>query len=458
MGRIFADKAVRGIDRRFFLMLFVVGVNQVEARLFGRIAERVARGQGFIGLDGGAVTAFVEEFVRLLKQRFRAGAGLVAVPERLAAAGEQRQRGKGTSRDEAQPGPAGGRRKRGLLGHGQPPANARRRSIAYVLVMTGFLEERVPDAQRGQRLDLTLAQLFPDFSRTRLKAWIEAGHVLVDGAVPRPRDVVRGGEVVRITPRTEPVVPVAPESIALDVVYADAAILVIAKPPGLVVHPGAGNPRSTLQNALLGLDETLAQLPRAGIVHRLDKDTSGLLVVARTPAAHLKLTRALAGHEVEREYEAVAQGVMTAGGTVEAPIDRHPTNRLRMAVRQTGREAVTHYRVVERFRAQTHIRVHLETGRTHQIRVHMTHIGYPLVGDPLYGRRPQLPRAATAELVETMTAFRRQALHARRLTFKHPVTGKKVTFEAPLPPDFVQLLEALRADVKAAGPADPRLR
>ncbi len=324
--------------------------------------------------------------------------------------------------------------------------------------MIGFLEERVPDAQRGQRLDLTLAQLFPDFSRTRLKAWIEAGHVLVDGAVPRPRDVVRGGEVVRITPRTEPVVPVAPESIALDVVYADAAILVIAKPPGLVVHPGAGNPRSTLQNALLGLDETLAQLPRAGIVHRLDKDTSGLLVVARTPAAHLKLTRALAGHEVEREYEAVAQGVMTAGGTVEAPIDRHPTNRLRMAVRQTGREAVTHYRVVERFRAQTHIRVHLETGRTHQIRVHMTHIGFPLVGDPLYGRRPQLPRAATAELVETMTAFRRQALHARRLTFKHPVTGKKVTFEAPLPPDFVQLLEALRADVKAAGPADPRLR
>jgi 23S rRNA pseudouridine1911/1915/1917 synthase len=324
--------------------------------------------------------------------------------------------------------------------------------------MTGFLEERVPDAYRGQRLDLTLAQLFPDYSRTRLRAWIDAGRVLVDGAVPKPRDVVRGGELVRVTPLAEAVVEVAPEAIALDVVYEDAAIIVIAKPPGLVVHPGAGNPRSTLQNALLGRDEALAQLPRAGIVHRLDKDTSGLLVVARTPSAHLKLTRALAGHEVEREYEAVAQGVMTAGGTVEAPIDRHPTDRLRMAVRQSGREAVSHYRVIERFRAQTHIRVNLETGRTHQIRVHMAHIGYPLVGDPLYGRRPAFPKAATPELVQTLTAFRRQALHARKLTFKHPSTGKSVTFEAPLPPDFVHLVDVLRADLKAAGVADPRYR
>jgi 23S rRNA pseudouridine1911/1915/1917 synthase len=324
--------------------------------------------------------------------------------------------------------------------------------------MTGFLEERVPDGQRGQRLDLTLAQLFPDYSRTRLKAWIEAGRIFVDGAVPKPRDVVRGGEVVRVMPLAEPVVEVAPEAIALDVVHEDEAILVIAKPPGLVVHPGAGNPRSTLQNALLGRDEALAQLPRAGIVHRLDKDTSGLLVVARTPAAHLKLTRALAGHEVEREYEAVAQGVMTAGGTVEAPIDRHPTDRLRMAVRQNGREATSHYRVVERFRAQTHIRVTLETGRTHQIRVHMAHIGYPLVGDPLYGRRPAFPRGAIPELIDTLNAFRRQALHARRLTFKHPVTGKKVSFEAPLPPDFVHLLGVLRADLKSADPVDPRRR
>lgn len=324
--------------------------------------------------------------------------------------------------------------------------------------MTGFLEERVPDEQRGQRLDITLAQLFPDYSRTRLRAWIDAGRVLVDGAVPKPRDVVRGGEWVRVSPLEEPVVAVAPEAIALDVIHEDDAIIVIAKPPGLVVHPGAGNPRSTLQNALLGRDENLATLPRAGIVHRLDKDTSGLLVVARTAPAHLKLTRALAGHEVEREYEAVAQGVMTAGGTVDAPIDRHPTDRLRMSVRQSGREAVSHYRVIERFRAQTHIRVNLETGRTHQIRVHMAHIGFPLVGDPLYGRRPAFPKAATPELVQTLTAFRRQALHARKLTFKHPTTGRTVSFEAPLPADFVHLVQVLRADLAAAGPADPRYR
>ncbi len=323
--------------------------------------------------------------------------------------------------------------------------------------MTGFLEQRIPDAQRGQRLDQALAVLFPDFSRTRLKAWIEAGRVLVDGAGGKPRDIVRGGEVVRVTPLAEAQVEVAPEAIALDLVHEDPSIFVINKPAGLVVHPGAGNPRSTLQNALLALDPSLVALPRAGIVHRLDKDTSGLLVVARTPAVHLRLTRALAGHEVEREYEAVVIGVLTAGGTVDAPIDRHPVDRLKMAVRQSGRPAVSHYRVVDRFRAQTHIRVTLESGRTHQIRVHMTHAGFPLVGDPLYGRRLVLPKAATPRLVGVLQAFRRQALHAARLSFVHPGSGEPVEYRAPLPADLIELLAALREDARAAV-IDPRSR
>ena len=323
--------------------------------------------------------------------------------------------------------------------------------------MTGFLEQRIPDAQRGQRLDQALAILFPDFSRTRLKTWIEAGRIVVDGAAAKPRDLVRGGEVVRVTPHSEAQVEIAPEAIALDVIYEDPSLFIVNKPAGLVVHPGAGNPRSTLQNALLSLDPALANLPRAGIVHRLDKETSGLLVVARTPAAHLRLTKALAGHEVEREYEAVVIGVLTAGGTVDAPIDRHPVDRLRMAVRASGRAAVSHYRVIERFRAQTHVRVHLESGRTHQIRVHMTHAGFPLVGDPLYGKRLVLPKAATPRLVGVLQGFRRQALHAARLSFTHPATGEPVEFRAPLPADFTELLDALREDARAQA-ADPRMR
>ncbi len=323
--------------------------------------------------------------------------------------------------------------------------------------MTGFLEERIPAQHRGQRLDRALAALFPDFSRSRLKVWIEAGRVLVDGSRSRPRDLVRGGELVRVEPLEEQRVPVAPEAIALDVIHEDEALIVIAKPAGLVVHPGAGNPRATLQNALLAREPGLAMLPRAGIVHRLDKDTSGLLVVARTALAHARLTRALASHEVEREYEAVASGVMTAGGTVDAPIDRHPVDRLRMAVRADGREAVTHYRVRERFRAHSHVGVRLETGRTHQIRVHLAHAGYPLVGDPLYGRRLVLPPAATPELVAALRSFRRQALHAGRLAFVHPASGATAEFHAPLPADFEDLLGALRADQRAAA-ADARSR
>jgi 23S rRNA pseudouridine1911/1915/1917 synthase len=244
-------------------------------------------------------------------------------------------------------------------------------------------------------------------------------------------------------------VEVAPQSIELNIIHQDRHIFVIDKPAGLVVHPGAGNPEGTLQNALLHLDESLAQLPRAGIVHRIDKDTSGLLVVARTLEAHTALVRALEAREVDREYQAVCVGVMTAGGTVDAPIDRHPVDRLKMAVREDGREAVTHYRVIQRFRGHTHIRVELETGRTHQIRVHMAHIRYPLVGDKVYGGRMILPKGATPELISAVREFPRQALHAVRLAFDHPGTRKSVEFSSPLPADMQHLLNVLAADAKA---------
>jgi 23S rRNA pseudouridine1911/1915/1917 synthase len=323
--------------------------------------------------------------------------------------------------------------------------------------MTCPLDAVIPDESRGQRLDQALAALFPDFSRTRLKNWLEQGRVLVDGRVLRPKDIVTGGERVAVTPVDAPVVEVAPEAIALAMVHEDPAFFVIDKPAGLVVHPGAGNPRATLQNALLYRDPSLARLPRAGIVHRIDKETSGLLVVARTPEAHARLTKALAVHAVGRVYEAVTNGVMTAGGTVDAPIDRHPVDRLRMAVRGDGRPAVTHYRVIERFRAHTHVRVELETGRTHQIRVHLAHAGFPLLGDPLYGRRVVIPRKPAPGLEAALRGFRRQALHAARLAFDHPDGSGRVEFAAPLPADFATLVAALRADVRLAA-ADPRER
>ena len=323
--------------------------------------------------------------------------------------------------------------------------------------MPGSHEARIPDANRGQRLDQALAVLFPEFSRTRLKNWIQAGRVLVNGRALRPKDLVSGGELVEVRPVDEPVVDVAPEPIALNVVHEDPSVFVIDKPAGLVVHPGAGNPRATLQNALLHRDPALAHLPRAGIVHRIDKETSGLLVVARTAAAHMCLTKALAKHEVGRVYEAVANGVMTAGGTIDAPIDRHPVDRLRMAVRGDGRAAVTHYRVIERFRAHTHVRVELETGRTHQIRVHLAHAGFALLGDPLYGRRVVIPRRPADGLEALLRGFRRQALHAARLAFDHPDGSGRVEFVAPLPPDLATLIAALRSDVRLDR-ADPRAR
>ena len=312
------------------------------------------------------------------------------------------------------------------------------------------LTVQVPPEQAGQRLDQALAALLPDYSRSRIKTWIESGEVRVDGEIRRPRDKVSGGETVAIEASLPEETEAAPQDIPLVLAHEDRHLFVVNKPPGLVVHPGAGNPDQTLQNALLALDPKLAALPRAGIIHRLDKDTSGLLIVARTLPAHTALVRMLEERDIHRGYEAICRGVMTAGGTVDAPIDRHPTDRVRMAVRHGGREAVTHYRVIKRFRAHTHVRVQLETGRTHQIRVHLSHAGFPIVGDRVYGGRLAMPRGATDELKEALRDFPRQALHAARLEFAHPVTGKDVECVAPVPADMQHLLLLLARDAAAA--------
>ena len=308
---------------------------------------------------------------------------------------------------------------------------------------------RVPDALAGRRFDAVLAELFPEYSRSRLSAWVKSGDVLLDGAAVRPREAVRAGQEVLLAATLEPQVSAGPEDIPLSVLYEDAEVLVIDKPAGLVVHPGAGNHTGTLVNALLFRDPAIAAVPRAGIVHRLDKDTSGVMVVARTLQAQAALVAQLSAREVHRQYLAVVVGALVSGGTVAAPIDRHPRDRLRMAVRDDGREATTHYRLQERFRAHTALECRLETGRTHQIRVHMAHLKHPIVGDPLYGGPLKLPRGASDELAAALRGFKRQALHAQVLEFAHPATGEPVRCEAPLPDDLQALLRELRTDAAA---------
>ncbi|HTQ37351.1 MAG TPA: 23S rRNA pseudouridine(1911/1915/1917) synthase RluD [Steroidobacteraceae bacterium] len=302
----------------------------------------------------------------------------------------------------------------------------------------------LPGCPGGQRLDQALARALPQYSRSRLAGWIRDGAVALDGRPARPRDSVFGGERVSVRAREKHDERVAPERMPLVVRHRDPHIFVIDKPAGLVVHPGAGNRAHTLQNGLLALDPRLAAVPRSGIVHRIDKDTSGLLVVARTLEAHTRLVAALREHSVRREYLALCVGTFTGGGTVDKAIGRHRTDRLRMAVRADGRAAVTHYRIEERCMRHTLLRVALETGRTHQIRVHLAHIGHPLVGDPLYGGRRQLVAGLAPAVRAALATFRRQALHAAKLEFAHPVTGETIAVEAPLPADFTALLAALR--------------
>ncbi|GHE22598.1 23S rRNA pseudouridine(1911/1915/1917) synthase RluD [Halomonas urumqiensis] len=307
-------------------------------------------------------------------------------------------------------------------------------------------QQRVPDTMAGLRLDQAAAELFADHSRERLKAWIKAGALTVDGSPAKPKDKVYGGEALALVAEIEDDTRFEPQDIPLEVVHEDDAVLVIDKPAGLVVHPAAGNPDGTLLNALLFHCPALAMVPRAGIVHRLDKDTTGLMVVAKTLAAQTALVEQLQARTVSREYDAISVGVMTSGGSLDAPIGRHPKDRKRQAVTASGKPAVTHYRVVERFRAHTHVRCRLETGRTHQIRVHLAHLRYPLIGDPVYGGRLKLPPGASDTLKTILREFPRQALHARKLAFVHPEHRERMIFRSALPDDMLLLIDYLRDD------------
>ena len=309
-----------------------------------------------------------------------------------------------------------------------------------------LLTSRVSQEQAGRRVDQVLSELFSDFSRSRLQRWIKQGRVTLDGNSCRAKDKVWGGEEIRLQPVLLKEVSAQAEAIPLEILFEDADLLVINKPAGLVAHPAVGNPDGTLLNALLHHHSSLEKFPRVVIVHRLDKETSGLLVVAKTLQAQTSLVNQLQAHSVKREYRAIVQGLMTAGGSVDQPIGRHPVNRVRMAVHLSGKPAITHYRILERYRAHTYLRVNLETGRTHQIRVHMAHIHHPLLGDPVYGGRLRLPAGASTALQEALRSFRRQALHATRLELEHPGSGELMAWDAPVPADMQQILKLLQED------------
>ena len=310
---------------------------------------------------------------------------------------------------------------------------------------------KIPDSEAGNRLDKAISALYPDYSRARLQQWIRDGSILINGLSRKPKDKVKGGETVEINVELEEVVVWQPQILPLVILYEDEDLIVVNKPAGLVVHPGVGNKDNTLVNALLHHAPELAQLPRAGIIHRIDKETSGVLVVARSLKAHTFLVKQLQLHEFDREYQAITTGTLIAGGTIDAPMGRHPIHRTRMAVVdiQKGKSAITHYRIIKRFRAHTHIRVHLETGRTHQIRVHMAYKRHPLVGDPVYGGRLKIPPKSTDSFKESLRKFPRQALHAIRLGFLHPKTKEKMEWTAALPNDMQELLAVLEEDKQA---------
>ena len=306
----------------------------------------------------------------------------------------------------------------------------------------------VPPELAGERLDKTLARCFPDFSRAQLQKWLKEGAILVDGRTRRAREKLGGGEQLALNAWQENHHEWPAQALALDIIYEDDHVIVVNKPAGVVVHPGAGNRDHTLSNGLLYHCETMRNVPRCGIVHRLDKDTSGLLVAAKTLKAHHSLVDQLQQRRVKREYDALASGYITAGGRIDAPIGRSPHQRTRMAVTEMGKPAVTHFNVLERYRYHTRIRCRLETGRTHQIRVHMAHIHAPLLGDPLYQRRLKLYGDMSTPLREALRATRTQALHARKLSFIHPHSGETLRFDAPIPGAMQQLIDILREDAQ----------
>ncbi len=316
-------------------------------------------------------------------------------------------------------------------------------------------EAQVPFDLGGNRFDQIATELFNDYSRSRIQSWIKEGALKVDGQIIKPKEKLFGGEMVTLDIVIEAQEDHEAQEMALDIVYEDSSIMIVNKPAGLVVHPAVGNRDGTLMNAILHHAPETAHIPRAGIVHRLDKETTGLMVVAKTLVAQTDLVSQLQERSMGREYEAISIGVMTGGGVVNEPIGRHPHNRQKQAVEPLhGKDAVTHYRLVERFKNHTHIRLKLETGRTHQIRVHMAFIQYPLIGDPQYGGRLKMPKACTPELQGQLRNFRRQALHAKRLELSHPVTGEWMEWEVDLPDDMKQLLEALKADTLESDSSD----
>ncbi len=306
-----------------------------------------------------------------------------------------------------------------------------------------ILTAKIPEEMAGMRLDQCLAEVFPDYSRSKLQTWIKAGRVTINQRSLKAKDKIDGGELVELDAEEEAVLEYEAEDIPLDIIYEDDSLVIVNKPAGLVVHPAVGHWQGTLVNALLNHAPALKALPRAGIVHRLDKDTSGLLMVAKTLKAHYSLSRQLQERSITREYLALVKGWMTAGGTVDEPLGRHPNDRKRHTVREDGKHAVTHYRLEKRLKRHTLVRVKLETGRTHQIRVHMAYIQYPLVGDPVYGGRFQMPAHCSEQLEAVLRNFKRQALHATKLGLQHPETDEYCEWELPMPEDMVNLLKAL---------------
>lgn len=311
------------------------------------------------------------------------------------------------------------------------------------------LRKKIPEEASNKRLDQALALMFPDYSRSLLQNWIREGYVKLDGkSCLIPKEKIQEGQLIEIDAKLQEKSEWEAQPISIDIVYEDKAIIVINKPAGLIVHPGAGKPDNTLVNALLHHAPELNHLPRAGLIHRLDKDTTGLLIIARSLEAHTNLVKALQNREIHREYDAIIQGKIIAGGKIETEIGRHPVHRTRMSVVDKGKPAITHYRVTERFCQHTRVQVMLETGRTHQIRVHFAHIHHPIVGDPVYGKRFTPSKKLSFTLQKALQEFKRQALHAKRLSLYHPISGKEISFEAPLPKDMKNLLEKLREDMK----------